>query len=457
MTIDGFRTPRATCLLAPNPSPLTLEGTNTWLIAEPGSSSVLVVDPGPDEEGHLRRVHAEAVAGDRRVAAIVLTHGHRDHSAGAARLAGLTGAPVRAADPAHRLGPEGLADGDVVTAAGCELRVVATPGHSADSVSLLLPADGVLLTGDTVLGRGTAVIATDGNLGDYLRTLGQLRDLAEAMAVRLLLPGHGPMLADPAGTLDYYISHRAERLDQVRSALAAGARTPAEIVAMIYTDVDRSLWPAAEWSVRAQLDYLRELLPGAAAQPFLVEDEHRTRRDLQPAAGREVGQRLVHRFPGGPDQLRQLFLSQVVVHMQAVAFLLAEPVGQVQQVLGHPARHVGEHQVGHHVVGPAQPPGQRLQHVHGNVRPVGQPRAQRVMRERGDGGVGDRAGGRRPRPRVEQRELPEHLAGSQHAPQVLPAVRRGAGELDLAIEHHVQAVSVVTFVEEVLAAGQLDV
>ena len=254
--IDGYTTPRATCLLAPNSSPLTLDGTNTWLIAEPGSSSVVVIDPGPGDEGHLRRVHDRAVAGDRRVAAILLTHGHSDHSEGAARLAELTGAPVRAADPARRLGSEGLSDGDVITASGCELRVTATPGHSADSVCLLLPADGALFTGDTVLGRGTTVIATDGNLGDYLRSIGQLRDLAEARGVGLLLPGHGPMLANPLGTLDYYIAHRAERLDQVRSALAAGARTPAEIVAMIYTDVDRSVWPAAEWSVRAQLDYL---------------------------------------------------------------------------------------------------------------------------------------------------------------------------------------------------------
>ena len=239
--IDGYRTPRATCLLAPNPSPMTLDGTNTWLITEPGSSSVVVVDPGPDDEDHLGRVHAEAVAGDRRVAKILLTHGHPDHSAGAARFAALTGAAVRGV--------------------GCELRVVASPGHSADSVCLLLPADGALFTGDTVLGRGTTVIAGDGNLGDYLRTLGRLRDLAETRGVGLLLPGHGPMLADPLGTLDYYLSHRAERLDQVRSALAAGARTPAEIVAMIYTDVDQSVWPAAEWSVRAQLDYLADAEP----------------------------------------------------------------------------------------------------------------------------------------------------------------------------------------------------
>ena len=155
MTIDGYRTPRATCLLAPNPSPMTLDGTNTWVIAEPGSPSVVVVDPGPEDEEHLRRVLAAAVAGDRRVSAILLTHGHLDHSAGAARLAELSGAPVQAADPARRLGAEGFADGDVITAAGCELRVVATPGHSGDSVSLLLPADGALFTGDTVLGRGT--------------------------------------------------------------------------------------------------------------------------------------------------------------------------------------------------------------------------------------------------------------------------------------------------------------
>ena len=110
MTIDGFRTPRATCLLAPNPSPMTLDGTNTWVIAEPGSASVVVVDPGPQDEGHLRRVLAEAVAGDRRVARILLTHGHSDHSAGAARFAELSGAPVQAADLRDRLRERDVAD-----------------------------------------------------------------------------------------------------------------------------------------------------------------------------------------------------------------------------------------------------------------------------------------------------------------------------------------------------------
>jgi glyoxylase-like metal-dependent hydrolase (beta-lactamase superfamily II) len=255
--IDGSGTERARCVLAPNPSPMTLDGTNTWIIAEPGSASVIVVDPGPLDEGHLSRVAALAEAdGERRVALTVLTHGHPDHSEGAARFAELTGSPVRALDPALRLGSEGLGDGDVLTGAGCELRVITTPGHSADSVSLLLSADGALLTGDTVLGRGTTVIGTDSSLADYLRSLDTLRALSESAGLRVLLPGHGPLLNDPAGVLDEYIAHRATRLDEIRAAVAAGASTPAEIVAIVYADVDRAVWPAAELSVRAQLDYL---------------------------------------------------------------------------------------------------------------------------------------------------------------------------------------------------------
>jgi glyoxylase-like metal-dependent hydrolase (beta-lactamase superfamily II) len=148
------------------------------------------------------------------------------------------------------------------------LRVIATPGHTSDSVCLQLPADGAVLTGDTVLGRGTTVIGTDGDLADYLDSIGRLRALAEETTLNALLPGHGPMLPDVTGTLDYYITHRAQRLAEVQAALAAGDRTLKEIVARVYTDVDPALWPFAEWSVRAQLDYLRgrgELPPGAGA------------------------------------------------------------------------------------------------------------------------------------------------------------------------------------------------
>jgi glyoxylase-like metal-dependent hydrolase (beta-lactamase superfamily II) len=256
--IDGSGSARARCLLAPNPSLMTLDGTNTWLVAEPGSAEVIVIDPGPDDERHLQRIRAVVAERGQRVAGIVLTHRHIDHSAGAPRLAELTGASVRAVDPSHRLGSEGLVAGDVLDSSGCELRVIATPGHTDDSVCLHLPADNVVLTGDTVLGRGTAVIADDGSLGDYLDSLERLRALSEETGLSALLPGHGPLLADPAGVLDFYLAHRAERLDEVRAAIAAGDRSPAEIVPRVYAAVDPALWPFAQSSVRAQLRYLHD-------------------------------------------------------------------------------------------------------------------------------------------------------------------------------------------------------
>lgn len=254
--IDGSGTERARCVLAPNPSLMTLDGTNTWLICEPGSATAVVVDPGPDDQAHLRRVHRIAERAGQRIAAIILTHGHPDHAAGAGALARLTGATVRAVDLAHRLGDEGLPPGAVVSEGGCEIEVIATPGHTADSVSLYLRADQAVLTGDTVLGRGTALIAADGDLADYLGSLDRLRALAQATSLRTLLPGHGPLLTDPLATLDYYITHRAERLAEIRAALDAGDRTKAEIVARVYADVDPALWPFAEFSVGTQLAYL---------------------------------------------------------------------------------------------------------------------------------------------------------------------------------------------------------
>ncbi len=248
-------TPLAAVLLAENPSPMTLDGTNTWVLRAPGEEACVVVDPGEDDDVHLRRVAAQGP-----VALVLLTHRHHDHAGGARRFAELTGAPVRALDPSLVLGSEALGDGDVVTAAGVELRVVATPGHTSDSLSFLLDgpgADPAVLTGDTILGRGTTVIAhPDGALGPYLDSLRRLADLAPGTAV---LPGHGPELPDAPAVARAYLAHREERLDQVRAALAqlGPDATPRQVVEVVYADVDRALWPAAELSVRAQLDHLR--------------------------------------------------------------------------------------------------------------------------------------------------------------------------------------------------------
>src|SRR5690606_8553323 len=228
-------------------------------LREPGARDVVVVDPGPHDERHLERVARTVQEQGARVVATLLTHHHFDHSEGARYFSELTGSPVHAVDPEHRIGGEGLEGGRTGEAGGPELQVVATPGHTADSVSVLLPADGVLLTGDTVLGRGTTVIMDgDGGLAAYMDTLYRLRDLARTAELRALLPGHGPILTDPLGVLEGYIAHREERLAQVIEAVRGGAATPAEVTAVVYAGVDPAVLGAAESSVRAQRRYLTD-------------------------------------------------------------------------------------------------------------------------------------------------------------------------------------------------------
>lgn len=249
----GQITERAHCLLQGNPGPMTLDGTNTWVLMSPGGSDAIVIDPGEDEAAHQQRVVDHVAGLGARVTRIVLTHGHADHSEGAPRLARLTGAPVQAVGRGH----DDLSDGDVLRAGDLEVRVVATPGHTADSVSFALAADHALLTGDTVLGRGTTVVAhPDGELAAYLDSLERIKALTGDGAVATILPGHGPTVPDAAAMVDFYRVHRRERLDQVRAAMAEGARDADAVVATVYADVDRSVWPAAKMSVLAQMRYL---------------------------------------------------------------------------------------------------------------------------------------------------------------------------------------------------------
>ncbi|WP_300679940.1 MBL fold metallo-hydrolase [Nocardioides sp.] len=248
------------CVLAANPGIMTLDGTNTWVLRS-GERSV-VVDPGPSLMTHLDAVRS--VAGD--VAEVLLTHHHLDHSESAREFGEMVGAPVRALDPSLSLGAEGLRAGEVISVgSSLEIEVVATPGHTSDSLSFWVPSASAVLTGDTVLGRGTTVVAhPDGSLGAYLDSLDRLRALAEEREVSWIWPGHGPAIADALALLDYYIAHRASRLEQVETALALvppdtlGDDLPRAVVEIVYADVDPVLWGAAELSVRAQLAYLAE-------------------------------------------------------------------------------------------------------------------------------------------------------------------------------------------------------
>jgi glyoxylase-like metal-dependent hydrolase (beta-lactamase superfamily II) len=243
-------TETASVLLADNPGLMTLEGTNTWVLRAPGSTESVIVDPGPDDDEHIGRV-----AAIEDIALVLISHRHGDHTDGIDKLVELTGVPVRSAGSGFLRGLSAeLRDGEVIEAAGLTISVLATPGHTADSLSFVL--DDAVLTADTVLGRGTAVIdSDDGSLADYLESLHRLRGLGR----RTVLPGHGPELADLSAVAAEYLAHREQRLNQVRSALNdlgddASAR---DVVEHVYTDVDQQLWDAAEKSVQAQLDYLR--------------------------------------------------------------------------------------------------------------------------------------------------------------------------------------------------------
>jgi glyoxylase-like metal-dependent hydrolase (beta-lactamase superfamily II) len=210
---------------APNPSPLTLDGTNTYLVAG------WAVDPGPDDPGHLAAVRAAAGGA---LEGVVLTHSHPDHAAGAEGI----GVPVFRPGGGEKVGP---------------FTAVATPGHSPDSVCLLF--GGVCFTGDTVLGSGSVFIAPgEGSLSAYLDSLRRLRELE----LDVLCPGHGPYVWDPAAKLDEYIAHRLERERRLVDALRAGLRTRDELLDAAWSDAPAALRDFAALSLASHLEKLAE-------------------------------------------------------------------------------------------------------------------------------------------------------------------------------------------------------
>jgi glyoxylase-like metal-dependent hydrolase (beta-lactamase superfamily II) len=245
-------TPYASVLLQRNPNPMTLDGTNTWLLRASGTDETIVVDPGQSDDTHLERLLAAA----GEVSLVLVTHRHFDHSQLGAALHERTAAPVRAIESEYCFGADPLTDGEVITGAGLDVRVLGTPGHTSDSVSFVVGDNEAVLTGDTVLGRGTTVVAhPDGVLGPYLDSLRKLAALGDAT----VLTGHGPELPSIADVAQMYLAHREERLDQVRAALAdlGPDATARQIVEIVYADVDKSVWFAADLSVEAQLAYLK--------------------------------------------------------------------------------------------------------------------------------------------------------------------------------------------------------
>jgi glyoxylase-like metal-dependent hydrolase (beta-lactamase superfamily II) len=243
-----------TRVLADNASPMTLDGTNTYVVGVPGTGEVAIVDPGPDDPGHLARVEAEVARRDAAVRAIVVTHHHLDHAAAAHAWARRFDVPAWASDASVASAPDAtLTDGGIVELAGLAIEAVATPGHTRDHLALRL-GTGALLTGDHVLGRGTSVVAhPDGDLEAYLDSLRRVLSLGPDV----LYPGHGPALReDPGAVVRYYLDHRGFRERQILAALHEGPATPRQLVAVIYAAVDQRLWGAAEASTRATLQAL---------------------------------------------------------------------------------------------------------------------------------------------------------------------------------------------------------
>jgi glyoxylase-like metal-dependent hydrolase (beta-lactamase superfamily II) len=247
--------PLVTRVLAPNPSPMTLDGTNTYVVGAPGAGQAVLVDPGPDDDAHLAAVQAVLTERGARCVAVLVTHHHGDHAEAALPWGARFGVPVCAADR-QVAGPAGrvLTAGERLALAGTTIGVVATPGHTADHLAFRLDS-GAVLVGDHVLGRGTSVVThPEGDVVAYLESLRRVHDLGPSA----LYCGHGPALTeDPGAVLEYYLAHRAFREAQLIAALADGPQTVDELVARIYAEVPREVWPAAAQSTRATLAKLR--------------------------------------------------------------------------------------------------------------------------------------------------------------------------------------------------------
>ena len=253
-------------VLAPNPSPFTFTGTQSYLVG--ASGAIAVIDPGPDTPDHLAAL--DAAIGDDDVVAIMCTHTHRDHSPAAAPLSARTGAPIIGCAPLalETLGPRAdapfdrdyapvrvLADGEQVTGPGFTLAAVATPGHTSNHLCFALEETGALFTGDHVMSWSTSVVAPpDGDMAEYMASLAKL----QARDDRVYYPAHGPAVDRPQQLLRGMIGHRRQRERQILRLLGQRRQAIPALVAQMYKGLDARLRPAAGQSVLAHLMQLEQ-------------------------------------------------------------------------------------------------------------------------------------------------------------------------------------------------------
>ncbi|HEY2554379.1 MAG TPA: MBL fold metallo-hydrolase [Candidatus Cybelea sp.] len=245
-----------TLVRAPNPSPMTLSGTNSYLL-DCGENTALVIDPGPPLQRHVDALIEAASARNATIRHIVLTHGHPDHSAGTAKLAAMTGAVIHA-HPACRIAHDvDLPLEGELSVNSLQLRTIDAPGHTFDHAIFYLAPERALFTGDTILGEGTTVVAPPGGaMRPYMQTLTRLAD--EFAGARTIYGGHGPVVDDAPAKIAEYIAHRKMREEQIVAALGGGARTIPDLVRAIYSRQRVALWPAMARQVLAHLIALAE-------------------------------------------------------------------------------------------------------------------------------------------------------------------------------------------------------
>lgn len=264
--------PQVTRLVAPNPSLMTGQGTNTYIF---GRGDLAIVDPGPDDAGHVEAIVAALRERGGQPVLILVTHTHLDHLPGAFALKERLGVPIAAYAPV--LGIDiGLRHEQRLTIGGMPVRALHTPGHAADHVCFWLEEDAALFSGDLIVGEGTVVIGRDGDLDDYLRSL----DTLLSLNLHQILPGHGPVITEPRRKIEEYIAHRRERERQIVVSLASGPLTPGDIVEAVYVDLDPRLSPVAAQTVEA---HLRKLVREGVVVSY-----------------RDAGQTYYH-LPGGAD------------------------------------------------------------------------------------------------------------------------------------------------------------